>query len=123
MKAENRKRSRVATGVEAVVECTESGRQRVQVRNLSLKGMLCDPEARLKPSGACHVVIELSGGVVVRIEANIVRNDGRGLALDFEGMDEDAFFHLRNIVRYHAQDADAIDQELAVPAFESRSGK
>jgi hypothetical protein len=33
-------------------------------------------------------------------------------------MDESAFFHLRNMVRYSSQDADRIDDELQVPAFD-----
>ena len=46
-----------------------------------------------------------------------MRSVEAGTAIDFESMDENAFFHLRNIVRYSADDADRIDQELEIPAF------
>lgn len=112
-----RKRMRVKTGIEALISggCLE--KYPVKLRNLSLKGALCDPEPRLCSLGACTFALKLSEEAGCVICANIVRNDERGLAVDFESMDESSFFHLRNIVRYHADDPDAVDRELSTPAF------
>ena len=114
---DKRKRTRVQTAIEASVGCSGQEKYQVRVRNISLKGVLCDHEPRLSGEGDCVFVIHLSDALQVAIEARVIRNDEQGMALDFVGMDEAAFFHLRNLVRYHAEDPDAIDSELATPAF------
>ncbi len=60
------------------------------------------------------MVFTLSKDVNVRLRGRIVRSSDEGVAVDFESMDESAFFHLRNMVRYSSQDADRIDRELQV---------
>ncbi|WP_243311552.1 PilZ domain-containing protein [Fundidesulfovibrio agrisoli] len=114
---DKRKRTRVQTAIEASVECGVLDKYRVTVRNISLKGVLCDHEPGMTGKRDCDFVLHLTDTLQVRIEARIIRNDAEGLALDFVGMDEEAFFHLRNLVRYHADDPDAIDRELGTPAF------
>ena len=121
MASEKRKRSRVDVGFEAVLSCGGLEKYTVRVNNLSLKGMLCEPDARICCLKECAVTIVLTKQINFRIQARMVRNDEKGLALDFEAMDEQAFFHLRNLVRYHSQDPDAIDRELTVPAFKPRA--
>ncbi|GAB6035519.1 hypothetical protein JCM15519_00780 [Fundidesulfovibrio butyratiphilus] len=120
MNKDKRIRSRVDATIDAVI--VSGGRTAsLETRNVSLKGMLCDHAPGLGGSGACVVRITLSPTVGFEIEARIIRNDPSGLALDFTGMDEEAFGHLRRLVRLHASDADAIDREMAVPAFVKRS--
>ncbi|WP_243362966.1 PilZ domain-containing protein [Fundidesulfovibrio terrae] len=121
MTLNKRKRSRVDTGFDAVVSCGGIEKHNVKVRNLSLKGMLCEPDHRIECIKDCSVTIVLSRSISFTIEARMIRNDEKGLALDFESMDEKAFFHLRNIVRYHSLDPDAIDKELSLPAFKPRT--
>jgi len=115
-----RKRSRVDADFEAVLSCGGIEKYAVKVQNLSLKGMLCDPDKRIGCLKNCNITIALSNSINFTIEARMIRNDEKGLALDFEGMDEKAFFHLRNLVRYHSLDPDAIDKELSVPAFKPK---
>jgi hypothetical protein len=117
MAPDKRKRSRVHAGLDAVLSCGGLEKFPVRVKNLSLKGMLCDQDSRIGDLKECVVTFELSEAIVFRIESRMIRNDDKGLALDFESMDEKAFFHLRNLVRYNSEDPDTIDQELAVPAF------
>jgi len=117
MASDKRRRSRVDTGIDAVLSCGGVEKYPIKVKNLSLKGMLCEPEPRVCCLKDCIVTIKLSASLSFRIEARMVRNDEVGLALDFQGMDEQAFFHLRNLVRYHSLDPDAIDRELTIPAF------
>ncbi|WP_243366643.1 PilZ domain-containing protein [Fundidesulfovibrio soli] len=114
---DNRKRTRVQTAIEASAGCGGRERHRVQVRNISLKGVLCEQEPSLSAAGDCVFVLHLTDTLQVAIEARVIRNDEGGMALDFVGMDEEAFFHLRNLVRYHSDDPDAIDKELGTPAF------
>lgn len=122
MPQDQRKRSRVASKVEAVLSCGGLEKFPVNVKNLSLKGMLCEHEPRVCCLKDCVVIFKLTDSLSFRVEARMVRNDERGLALDFEGMDEQAFFHLRNLVRYHSLDPDAIDKELFTPAFKRPHG-
>lgn len=121
MAPNKRKRSRVNTEIDAMLSCGGITKYAVKVKNLSLKGMLCEYEPQICCLKQCSVTIALSSAVSFRIEARMIRNDERGLALDFEGMDENAFFHLRNLVRFHSLDPDAIDKELSIPAFNAKT--
>ena len=118
MADDKRTRSRVTAAFDAVVSLPDEAAQyTVRTRNLSLKGMLCDGETCLVGKRGCLVTFTLNNALSFQIEADIVRCDAQEMAIDFVGMDETAFMHLRNLVRFQADDPDAIDRELAVPAF------
>jgi hypothetical protein len=117
MGEEKRRRSRVCAQFEAYVYI-DGEKIPVSTQNISMKGALFCPELRLAVGRDCSVVFNLSKDVNVRLKGSVVRSDAEGMAIDFESMDEGAFFHLRNMVRYSSPDADKIDQELQVPAFD-----
>ncbi len=117
MGEEKRRRSRVCAQFEAYVYA-DGEKIPVSTQNISMKGALFCPEPRLATGQDCTLVFALAKDIKVRLKARIVRSSDEGLAVDFESMDESAFFHLRNMVRYSSQDADKIDKELQVPAFE-----
>jgi len=117
MSADKRRRSRVSAQFDAYVYI-DGEKIPVITQNLSLKGAFFDPEPRLAAGRDCTVVFGLAKDIKVRLKAVIVRSNEEGVAIDFESMDESAFFHLRNMVRYSSQDADMIDEELQVPAFD-----
>jgi hypothetical protein len=119
---EKRRRSRVCAQFEAYVY-SDGEKIPVTTLNISMKGALLGPEPRLAAGQDCTLVFTLSKDINVRLRARIVRVSDEGLAVDFESMDESAFFHLRNMVRYSSQDADKIDQELQVPAFDASDGE
>ncbi|MGD9609402.1 MAG: PilZ domain-containing protein [Desulfovibrionaceae bacterium] len=114
---EKRRRSRVCVQFDAYVY-SDGEKIPVTTLNISMKGTLLGPEPRLAAGQDCTVVFTLSKDVNVRLRGRIVRSSDEGVAVDFESMDESAFFHLRNMVRYSSQDADRIDRELQVPAFD-----
>ncbi|MHC1710544.1 MAG: PilZ domain-containing protein [Solidesulfovibrio sp.] len=116
MGEEKRRRSRVCAQFEAYVYI-DGEKIPVSTQNISMKGALFCPEPRLAVGRECSVVFNLSKDINVRLKGSIVRSDAEGMAIDFESMDEGAFFHLRNMVRYSSSDADKIDRELQVPAF------
>lgn len=115
---EKRRRSRVCAQFDAYVY-SDGEKIPVTTLNISMKGALLAPEPRLVAGQDCTLVFVLSKEINVRLRGRIVRSSEEGLAVDFESMDESAFFHLRNMVRYSSQDADKIDQELQVPAFDT----
>ena len=92
----------------------------VRTENLSLKGMLCAPldkDQTLDLDLECQVRFILSKDAVPVINGRTVRREGDLVAVDFTGMDDESYAHLRNMVRYSAQDPDAIDDEQAVIPF------
>jgi len=117
MAHEKRRRTRVCAQFDAYAYL-EGERIPLSTQNISLKGALFGPEPRLLAGHECTLIFTLSKDVNVRIKARIVRSDAEGSAVDFESMDEAAFFHLHNMVCYSSANADRIDQELQVPAFQ-----
>jgi hypothetical protein len=117
MDANRRRRSRVATHF--TVSFTPLNRPPVTLvtRNISLKGLLAEPDSTLAAGDTGLLRISLGAGASIEIECRVIRNAASGAALDFLPMDADSFFHLRNLVRYNAEDADDIDAELNRPAF------
>jgi len=101
---------------EAVVRC---GNHSISVLtdNLSLKGMLCRTGdcSGLEPGALCSIRLELARDIALEVSARVVRCGEDSLALNFEDMDAATFAHLRNIVRFASQNADAIDAEVGIP--------
>ena len=110
---ESRRRLRVPGQFEAVVNCAERSVP-VLTENLSLKGAFCRTGdcAGMEPGTACVLRIELARDIAVEVGARVVRCGDDTLALDFQDMDAASFAHLRNIVRFASQDADAVDAEV-----------
>lgn len=117
MGQEKRRRTRVCAQFDAYAYL-EGERIPLSTQNISLKGALFDPEPRLIAGHDCCLIFTLSKDVNVRIKGRTVRSDADGTAVDFESMDEQAFFHLHNMVCYASANADMIDQEMQVPAFD-----
>ena len=67
-----------------------------------IKGVACGDK--------CQVELHLSGRtsrLVLELDAEIVRTQALGVALQFLEVDEDSFYHLRNIVYFSYKQADA----------------
>ncbi|MBA4356459.1 MAG: PilZ domain-containing protein [Humidesulfovibrio sp.] len=118
MDENRRRRSRVTTHFKATF--TRPGAEPVPLvtQNISLKGLLAEPASQIKGHDLGQVRIALASDALIAIECRVIRSDRTGVAIDFLPMDEESFFHLRNLVRYNAPDADQIDSELKTPAFE-----
>jgi len=118
MDADRRRRSRVDTSIPASFIQPNGEEVRLAICNISLKGLLAEPEILAKAETTGLVRIELSPEAIIEVESTIIRSDATGVAIDFIGMEPESFLHLRNLVRYNAPDADQIDAELKHPAFE-----
>lgn len=118
MDANRRRRSRVDTSIPASFILADGRMVSIAICNISLKGLLAEPQP-LAQAGATGIVhVELSPEAVIEIESRIIRSDAAGVAVDFISMEPESFLHLRNLVRYNAPDADQIDAELKHPAFD-----
>lgn len=113
-----RRRSRVSTHI--IAHFLQKGINVVALvtQNISLKGLLAKANPAIKTGELGVIRIELSKDANIEIECRVIRSDKTGVAIDFRPMDEESFFHLRNLVRYNSPDADQIDSELKTPAFE-----
>lgn len=91
----------------------------VVTQNVSLKGILCRSAENipLSDGAPCIIVLTLAPGAHPEMEARLIRQRDGILAVDFTGMDERSYSHLRNVVRYMSDDPDLIDSEQAFPAF------
>ena len=110
---EKRKHKRVPFQAEAVVrdrDLTVSGK----IENLSMKGLFLKAAAADVGTGPLEVTILLSGSsskLSIELTGKVVRKTENGMALQFLEMDLDSFIHLKNVVLYNSEDADAILDE------------
>lgn len=117
MNPEQRRRTRVDTGHEAVLT-VDSLEVTVRTLNLSLKGALTTPAPFLAEEQRCRFSLILSPELRIEAEARVVRSDNTRLALEFTRIEDESFPHLLRLVELHAEDAEIIERELAIPAFE-----
>ncbi len=116
---ETRKRTRVTGHFKGRIDLPGQSLA-ITTENVSLKGMLCDlehPVASIEKGLPCTVTLPLSEDVRLTIQGKIVRHTHAQVAVDFEGMDEDSYTHLRNIIRFSSQDPDMVDKEQIEKPF------
>lgn len=112
MPENRRRRSRVATHIDATYTGQTGRTVSLVTENVSLKGLLAEPTPHIGTGEQGQVVITLASDARIEAECRVIRSDGRGVAIEFLPMDPDSFLHLRNLVRYNAPDADLIDAEI-----------
>ncbi|MDD4731911.1 MAG: PilZ domain-containing protein [Desulfovibrio sp.] len=117
MTEDKRRRSRVKAGFEASL-FVDGKAVPVRTRDVSLKGALLECDKDLAEGTPCELQLGLGPGLRLSIDALVARSSEQGLAVEFQGMDDQSFNHLLQIVRLNADDADMIEDELAEPAFE-----
>ncbi|MGE4298771.1 MAG: PilZ domain-containing protein [Desulfovibrionaceae bacterium] len=119
---EHRRRTRVSGEFEGEL-AVAGARIPVTTINVSLKGALCQHAQNsaavpMVAKGApCVLTITLARDVAIILEGALVRLDASEAAIDFTGMDEESYAHLRNMVRYMAPDPDVIDAEQTLMPF------
>lgn len=84
--------------------------------NISVGGCLIPSTKEIVQTAACSITIVLGDDPLTapKIEARgeIVRHTETDLAVKFTKIDPESLFHLQNIIRYNAEDPDAIDEEI-----------
>ena len=111
MEEEKRKRTRVPVHFDATVK-VGGATIPLETENISLRAMLCGADERLVEGGTGDVQIVLSPEAIIAARGKILRSNKEGVVIIFEDIDEDSFFHLKQLLQYNADDADRIDQEL-----------
>jgi hypothetical protein len=116
MNDEKRRRTRAPVHVDVSVRIAQET-LRVETENISLNGMLCKPDRRLRTGETGDVRILLSPETVITARAKILRSDDVGMAIAFASLDDDSFFHLKRLVQFNTEDADLIDRGLQKAGF------
>jgi hypothetical protein len=117
MDQDKRKRSRVPAHFDIGILLGKETVQ-VQIINVSLTGILCATDHRFQKNDACTVVISLRTDLQITIDAKILRVGKGETAISFTAMDEESFSHLKKVVQYNTGDADRIDKEFGLKAFD-----
>ncbi|WP_022663309.1 PilZ domain-containing protein [Paucidesulfovibrio longus] len=116
MSEDKRRRSRVKAGFEASL-VVDGKAVPARTRDLSLKGALVSCDKEYPANTPCVLRLGLGPGLRLSVDGKVARKTPQGLAVEFEGMDDQSFGHLLQIVRLNAEDPDQIEDELAEPAF------
>ncbi|MGE4290597.1 MAG: PilZ domain-containing protein [Desulfovibrio sp.] len=121
MSEDKRRRSRVKAGFEASL-VVDGKAVPARTRDLSLKGALVSCDKDYPENTNCVLRLGLGPGLRLSIDGKVARKTAQGLAIEFEGMDDQSFGHLLQIVRLNAENPDIIEDELAEPAFGRNTG-
>lgn len=116
MKNENRRFSRISIRVNAELTLEDTCHAVEEISNLSMGGCLLPLSLDPETGTPCRLKIRLDGTdekMAIVAEGQIIRTGPNGVAVQFTRIDPDSLFHLQNIIRYNAPDADLIDFELA----------
>ena len=86
-----------------------------QISNLSVGGCSLGLGVVFDAGTACRFWVPLDPAhseLGVDVQGEIVRCDGQYVSIRFTSIDPDSLFHLQNIIRYNALDADQIEAEI-----------
>ena len=112
--AENRREfTRVRIHVEVEVSTEDRATISGTVEDLSLNGAYVPCTGRLPVGTECKVELILDGrDIRLSAAAEVSREDERGIAVEFKGIPLDDLEHLRNLIRYNADDPNQVEEEF-----------
>ncbi len=114
MASEKRRFSRICYKVRAKLQVDGSEYVLDQIANLSVGGCLLQIGEDVPEGAACTLIIlldRMAPGVDVKGE--ILRSDGGEVVVQFTTIDPESLFHMQNIIRYNAENPDAIEEEIS----------
>ena len=115
MAEERRRYSRISFKVKAEMAVGDAVYDVDEIVNLSMGGCLLPVKAILAQGTPCRIKIFLGGTdseVSLRIDGEVRRAEGAGVAVRFTRIDRESLMHLQNIIRYNYPDADVIEREI-----------
>jgi len=114
MNDEKRRFSRVFFDVRARLEVNDRVLDVGRLANLSIGGCLLEIDADLNAGDDCTLKLLLSRmAPPVTIGGKILRTGEGEASIIFTVIYTENLFHLQNIVRYNAEDPDAIEEEIS----------
>ncbi len=114
MAEEKRRFSRIFFNVRAKLTVAGCDYHIDRIANLSVGGCLLEIAEKVSVGSACTFTIFLSGlDAGVTVLGEIVRAGNGEISLKFTSIEPDNLFHLQNIIRYNAANADVIEKEIS----------
>jgi hypothetical protein len=120
----NRRFTRVDINVEVRVKTDRSVQIGGQARNLSLNGVYVVTYQCLPVETECEVVLVLQKYPTPRqihAEGIVCRVTDGGMAIEFTAITPDNLAQLQHLIRYNAEDSEAIEEEISQSAGIRRS--
>jgi len=116
MTEEKRRFTRIPFRVKVEIKANDVVYTTEEINNISIGGCLLPIAAPLAPGTSCRIKIKLGGTseeISIRVKGEIVRSSETNIVVKFVRIDPDSLFHLQNIIRYNAGDADRVDREIS----------
>jgi hypothetical protein len=116
--SEKRKKTRVRFTTRAILKSS-----RVEIvadadtRDISLEGIYVKAEQKIPVGDQCAIEILLTGSssiLSIKLEGRVVRHELAGMGISFEGIELDAYHHLKNILILNSEDSSAIEKEMDI---------
>ncbi len=115
MGEERRNKTRVQFETRVVVRAGDTVvTSRAGSRDISLRGLYIETDRELPEGASCEVEILLTGtssNLFIKVQGRVARRERKGLGIEFESIDPDSYFHLRNLLLYNTEDPELIEQE------------
>ncbi|MBN1380458.1 MAG: PilZ domain-containing protein [Deltaproteobacteria bacterium] len=116
MVEERRKRTRIPVEFDVKIVFRDQT-IKVKTLNISMSGIRFRGSQVFQAGEKCAIHLPLSDAAHLSIEAVILRSNDQETVVSFQSMDEETFYHLKNIIRYNAPDPDQVEKELTKSAF------
>ncbi len=114
MENNNRRRfTRLPLQKEAVIELERDQNQVTEISNLSIGGCLLNIDGPLETGRECMLTLKLHHAAPnLEVSGKILRSDTQQTSIRFTSITPENLTHLHNIIRYNAENADLIDEEI-----------
>ena len=93
-----RRRTRASVHIDTTV-LVGSESLSLKTENISLNGMLCGPDRKIKTGEESDIKITLSPEAIITARATVVRSDSEGIDIAFTSVDESGFINLKKMVK------------------------
>ena len=114
MSSEKRRFSRILFKVRAKLKVDGTEYSVDQIANLSVGGCLLQIGEDVSEGSGCDFTILLDRMAPgVNVKGEILRSNEGEVVVQFTAIDPESLFHLQNIIRYNAENPDAIEEEIS----------
>ena len=85
------------------------------IENLSLNGIFLKTPEKLRVNRDVRIELLFTGTssqLSILLNGQILRHERTGMAIQFNDIDLDAFFHLENLIRYNTDEIDKVKKQF-----------
>ena len=83
--------------------------------NLSLNGLFLKTPEKLRVNRVVKIELLFTGTssqLSILLNGKILRHENIGMAIQYRDMDLDAFFHLKNLIKYNTDEIHTVEKEF-----------